>query len=142
MILADLEGTQLFTLRRPFGAVLPKPSFGEAAIARVAATGEPLITPLITGTVTRNYVTQIGVPVRLNGVVRYVLIAAIDPPAWLEFLRRYPVAPDATMGLLDQNGFVIARTLNHERWIGQRPEPELYEKSRAMPEGAYRSVRA
>ena len=68
------------------------------------------------------------------------MIAAIDPPAWLEFLRRYPVAPDATMTLLDQDGIVIARTLNHERWIGKRPAPSLYEKSRAMPEAAFKSI--
>ena len=70
----------------------------------------------------------------------HVLIAAIDPPAWLEFLRRYPMAANATMGLLDQDGFVIARTLNHDRWIGKQPAPSLYEKSRAMPEAVFKSV--
>lgn len=140
VILADMHSEQVLTLRRPFDAELPKAQFGEAAIARVAATGRPIITPLIKSNVTGNYVTEIGVPVRRNGVVTYVLIAAIDPPAWLEFLRRYPVAADATMTLLDQDGIVIARTLNHERSIGKRPAPSLYQPSRAMPEGAYESV--
>jgi signal transduction histidine kinase len=138
VILADLRSDQLLTLRQPFGTALPKASFGEAAIAKVASTGRPLITPLIVGS--QGYVTQIGVPVRRNGVVTHVLIAAIDPPAWLEFLRRYAVAADATMGLLDQDGIVIARTLNHERWIGKRPAPLLYEKARAVSEAAFRSV--
>ena len=140
VILADLGSNQLLTLRQPFGTTLPKATFGEAAAAKVASTGQPLITRLMVGTVTRDYVTQIGVPVRRNGVVTHVLIAAIDPPAWLEFLRRYPVAPDATMTLLDQEGIVIARTLNHERWIGKRPAPLLYEKARAMPEAGFKSI--
>src|SRR5205823_10265994 len=69
-----------------------------------------------------------------------VLIAAIDPPAWLVFLRSYPIAPDATLTLLDQDGVVIARTLNHERWVGGRPATALYERSRVTPEVAYRST--
>jgi signal transduction histidine kinase/CheY-like chemotaxis protein len=140
VILADLHAAQLLNLRQPFGTVLQKTAFGEEGVARVAATGRPLITPLITGNVAGNQVTNIGVPVRRNGVVTHVLIAGIDPPAWLEFLRRYPVAADATMTLLDQNGIVIARTLNHERWIGKQPAPSLYENSRALPEAAYTSV--
>jgi signal transduction histidine kinase len=140
VILADLGSNQLFTLRQPFGSTLPKATFGEAAAAKVASTGRPLITRLMIGAVTQDYVTQIGVPVRRNGVVTHVLIAAIDPPAWLEFLRRYPVAPGATMTLLDQDGIIIARTLNHERWIGKQPAAALYENSRAMPEAAFRSV--
>jgi signal transduction histidine kinase len=138
VILADLRSNQLLTLRQPFGTALPKAAFGEAAIAKVASTGQPLISPLIVGS--QGYVTQIGVPVRRNGLVTHVLIAAIDPPAWHEFLRRYAVAAHATIALLDQDGIVIARTLNHERWIGKRPVPLLYEKARAMPEAAFRTI--
>jgi signal transduction histidine kinase len=137
VILADLHSNQLLTLRLPFGAPLPKAAFGDAAIAQVAATGRPHITSLIRGNVTGTYVTQVGVPVRRNGVVTHVLIAAIDPPAWLAFLRRYPVAADATLTLTDQNGIVIARTLNNDRWIGQPAVSAFLEKLRVMPEGTF-----
>jgi signal transduction histidine kinase/CheY-like chemotaxis protein len=139
VILADTTGAQVFNLRRPFGAPLPRTAFGDAAIARVVATGQPVIAPLIKGAVLAAYTTNVGIPVKRHGIVSHVLIVAIDPPAWLEFLGRYPIAPDATMTLLDQDGVVIARTLNNERWIGQRPAPALYEKSRVSSEGAYRS---
>jgi signal transduction histidine kinase len=137
VILADLHSNQLLTLRLPLGAPLPKAAFGDAAIAQVAATGRPHITPLIRGNVTGTYVTQVGVPVRRNGVVTHVLIAAIDPPAWLAFLRRYPVAADATLTLTDQNGIVIARTLNNDRWIGRPAASAFLEKLRAMREGTF-----
>src|SRR5262249_18103212 len=51
-----------------------------------------------------------------------------------------PVIPGATMTLSDQNGLVIARTLNPDRWVGQRVSPVLYEKSRELPEAAYRNI--
>lgn len=140
VILADISGAQIFNLRRPFGAPLPRTAFGDAAIARIVATGRPVVAPLIKGAVLAAYTTNVGIPVKRQGVVTHILIVAVDPPAWLEFLGRYPITPDATMTLLDQNGVVIARTLNNERWIGQRPAPALYEKSRVSAEGTYRSL--
>jgi hypothetical protein len=41
-----------------------------------------------------------------------MLVAIIESAAWLNFFSSYPIAPNATMTLLDQNGLVIARTLN------------------------------
>lgn len=140
VILADLQSGQLLNLRQPFGTQLPKAAFGAKRIARVAATGLPLITPLIGGTVAGGFVTNIGVPVRRNDVVTHVLIAAIDPPAWLAFLRRNPLAADATLTLVDHDGIVIARTLNHERWIGRPAASTLTERLRVVPEAAFRGT--
>jgi signal transduction histidine kinase/ActR/RegA family two-component response regulator len=140
IILADPAGAQLINLRRPFGAPLPASSIEPAALASVATSGRTVVSALVKGAVTGGYTTAVMVPVRRGGTVPYVLLAAIDVPAWLQFLASYPVARDATMTLLDQNGLVIARTLNHERVVGQRPAPALYESSRRLPESAYRSL--
>ena len=35
------------------------------------------------------------------------------------------------MTLLDQDGRIIARTLNNDRWVGQSATPKLIQKSRA-----------
>jgi signal transduction histidine kinase len=140
IILADTTGAQVVSLRRPFGTPLPAVALGQDDIARIVATRRPVVSGLVAGAMPGGYTTNIGVPVIRQDVVTHVLIAAIAPPTWLEFLGRYPVAPDATMTLLDQDGIVIARTLNNDRWRGQRPAPALYEASRRMAEGAYRSV--
>src|SRR5262249_11550174 len=63
-----------------------------------------------------------------------------DSPIWLRFLSSIPVIAGATMTLSDQNGIVIARTLNPDRWVGQRVSPMLYEKSRELSEAAYRNI--
>jgi signal transduction histidine kinase len=105
----------------------------------VRETRQPAVSALIRAPITGQYVTCVGVPVIQNGVVAYVLFAGIDQPVWLQFLKSSPIAPDATMTLLDQNRIVLARTLNAGQWIGQRPSPGLYEKAGASPEGAYRN---
>jgi signal transduction histidine kinase/CheY-like chemotaxis protein len=141
IIVADAAARQLLNLRVPFGAPLPeKIAFGESAVARVLQTGRPEVSALIRGNAISGFTTNVAVAVYEGAAPKYVLIAAIDPPAWLNFLRSYPVAPDATMTLVDQDGIVIARTLNHERWVGTRPALALYERSRESPEAAYRSI--
>jgi signal transduction histidine kinase/CheY-like chemotaxis protein len=140
IILAEPTGDQLLNLRRPFGTLLPRSGIPPSLLAAVAATDREAVSPLVTGGVTGAYTTAVMVPVRLHGRVPYVLLAAIDVPGWLQFLSSYPVAPDATMTLLDQNGIVIARTLNHDQWVGQRPGPALYVSSRQVAEATYRSA--
>ena len=140
IILAEPTGAQVLNLRKPFGTQLPRSGIPPSLLAAVAATDREAVSPLVTGGVTGAYTTAVMVPVRLHGRVPYVLLAAIDVTGWLQFLSSYPVAPDATMTLLDQQGIVIARTLNHDQAVGQRPAPALYASSRAAVEGAYRNA--
>ena len=139
VLLTDPAGGEVFDVRRPFGAALPHGALGVTA-ARVAVGGRPAVSALLRDPVSGDHVTAVMVPVKRGADVSHVLVAVIEIPAWLRFLSSYPVAADATMTLLDQDGIVIARTLNHERWIGQRPAPALYESSRHRFEHAYRSV--
>ena len=44
------------------------------------------------------------------------------------------------MTLLDQNGIVIARTLNNDQATGHYPAAALLDNSRRTPDGAYRSI--
>ena len=140
IILNDPEtGVQLINLRLPFGTPLGETTVDRETLNRVVRTGKPFIPPLLQGRVSGRYSTAIVVPVRSAGRT-YTLVAIIDPAAWLNFLSSYPIASDATMTLLDQNGLVIARTLNNEKWVGHRVSPGLYEQSRKSPEGAYKNI--
>jgi signal transduction histidine kinase len=139
LVVAAASGTQVLNLLRPLGETLP-PLEDDDTFRRVRETRQPAVSALIRAPITGQYVTCVGVPVIQNGVVAYVLFAGIDQPVWLQFLKSSPIAPGATMTLLDQNRIVLARTLNAEQWIGHRPSPGLYEKAGASPEAAYRSA--
>ena len=136
--LMDVTGVPVFNLRRPFGAPLPVSALDAALLARVATSGRPAVSPLVKGSVTGVY-TAVIVPVTTRGASRLLLVA-IDSVTWFRFLSSIPVISGATMTLLDQNGIVIARTLNPDRWVGQRASPLLYAKSRETPEAAYRNI--
>src|SRR5262249_26295839 len=69
-----------------------------------------------------------------------LLVVIIDSPTWLQFLSSIPVIQGATMTLLDENGIIVARTLNPDRWVGQRVSPALYAKARETNEGAYQNI--
>lgn len=134
------SGRQVINLRRPFGAKLPEMGMAKATLLSLTESGRPFVTSLSKGPVTGEYATRIMVPVKSDGAGPYILVGVIYPASWLKFLSTYPVAPDATMTLLDQDGVIIARTLNNNIWVGKRPSPGLYDKSRKMTEGAYRNV--
>jgi len=106
---------------------------------RVLTGREPALSPLVRAGDGGKYTTEIAVPVVRGDVVTHVLVAGIEPQLWLRFLGKYPPPRDVTMTLLDQNGIIVARTLNNERWIGKRAAPALYESSRERIEGAYRN---
>jgi hypothetical protein len=140
IILNDPErGVQLINLRVPFGTPLGETTLDRETLNRVVKTGKPFIPPLLQCRVSGRYATAIVVPVR-SACRTYTLVGIIKSAAWLNFLSSYPIAPNATMTLLDQNGLVIARSLNNDKWVGHRVSPGLYRESRKSPEGAYKNV--
>ena len=139
LILADaVKARQLINLRRPYGA--PLPLIDKDTVGSVWKSGRPYVPPLLEGPVSGDWATRILVPIKSDGSHQYVLIAVFEKSSWLRFLSSYPLARDATMTLLDQNGIIVARTLNPERWLGKPPAPGLYAESRKAPEGAYIST--
>ena len=140
VILTDTTGTQVINTRRPFGTRLPRTAIGDAIVMRVVTTARPAVSPLVRGALTGQYTTAVVVPVRLDGHVKYLLLASLEPRVWIDLLARYPIVPGATMTLLDQQGLIVARTLNNERWIGKPPSAGLTEQVRRAPEAAYENV--
>ncbi|HZZ91086.1 MAG TPA: ATP-binding protein [Usitatibacter sp.] len=86
------------------------------------------------------YETQLAVPIVRDGELRWILQVTIEQRAWLKFMSQYPVGPGATLTLIDQDGHVIARTLNNDRWVGKLASADLLEHARGSVEGAYRST--
>lgn len=121
------------------GLTATRPTIEPRTLMHIAQTREPSVSPLIR-TDERHFETQVTVPVIHDGVMTGILMVSIDPRAWLKLLGEYPAIPGSTMTLLDQDGAIIARTLNHETWVGTRPNGTLRQTWRETPEGAKRSV--
>ena len=108
-------------------------------LATIRRTLEPAVSNLIATTNPVAYTTYIAVPVVRDNAVRYVLYAGIDHTTWLAFLRTYPIAARATLTLNDRNGLIIARTLNHERWVGKKSGMSFWSRVEGAKEDSFRS---
>jgi signal transduction histidine kinase/ActR/RegA family two-component response regulator len=109
-------------------------------VADVRNRRAPAVTNLLRTQDGSAWLTFIVVPVMRQDAVPAVLYVGIDHSAWLEFLRRYPIAAQATLTLNDRNGLVIARTLNNDRWVGKPASADFLARSRESPEGALRTA--
>jgi hypothetical protein len=138
--LVDPSGRELLNVQRPFDEPLTASVAGSEAFQRAVRTGAPAFSGLVASPLRGVQATLVFVPVVRAGTTRAVLYATLSRTVWLRFLSLYPVAPDATMTMLDQNGIVMARTLNNDQWAGRYPAGALLENSRRTSEGAFRSI--
>jgi PAS domain S-box-containing protein len=139
IILAEASGREIFDVRRPFGSPLREQVDG-ATLQHAIRARRPVVSRLLGGPGPGEFRTFIAVPVGNRQGTQHVLLAEIDAASWLSFLRTYPIAADATMTLLDQDGHIIARTLDHARWVGKPAPSELWERSRESALAAYRTT--
>jgi signal transduction histidine kinase len=140
VILADAAGRRVLDTRPSGDGKMPNLA-NDPTFQAVMRTGKAAVSSLVKAPGTDGgYTTCFAVPVSREGTVRYVLIAEVDQAEWLRFMALYPVTPDATLTLLDQNGIIIARTLNNERWVGRPPAPTLARRTKELPVATYRGL--
>lgn len=136
IVLADSNGKWLLEVGRERDSRVRGAVDGNT-FTRVTATHAPAVSGLVRLPDGR-HLTELAEPVMHQNSLTHVLVAYIDASFWLEFLGKLTLGPGSAMTLLDQDGIVIARTLNHEQRLGKRAVPTLYEKSRESTESAYR----
>jgi signal transduction histidine kinase len=137
MGLAEPDGTVVVHANQP--RLTQDVTIDRDTVTAAASAREPRISNLVAppgGT----YLTFVAVPVIRDGTAVKVVYAGVDHASWLAFLRRYPIAERATLTLNDRNGIIIARTLNDERWVGRPSSPSFLERTRGVPEAAFRNL--
>lgn len=121
--LAAPDSTSLFNTGREFGSILPS-AHETASLADVVRAGAPAIGPLSRG-VRGNLGIAVRVPVLQDGRVRYVLSAIVRPEAILRVVNQQRVPEDWIVSVFDSNNIRVARSRDHERYIGLAPGPTL-----------------
>ena len=135
--LAAADGTVRYRLDRRAGLAAWQPE--PQPIAELVRTGAPYISNLVNvgGGI---HVTYVAVPVVRAGGPHDVLFIGIEHTIWLDFFRRYPIHERATLTLNDRNATIIARTLDNERWAGQRSTAAFWDRTVGRTEGAFANV--
>lgn len=94
--------------------VVSSSAFGLAAELR-----RPVVTDLVLGAVARRPVIGVAMPVEREGQVRFVLAARMEPARLAELIRTPRLTGNAIAAIVDGQGLIVARSREHERFVGQ-----------------------
>lgn len=132
--LTDRSGQQRLNTLQPFGQALPHNGNPEV-VRRVFQTGQAFVSDLYLGPVSRQPVIGIDVPVHSGDEVIYDLSMGFFPDRLGETLKRQKLPAGWVGAILDSQGFVVARTREAERYVGQRAAPALLQAMAGASEG-------
>jgi len=136
IILADADGQQRVNTYRAFGEPLPRRNVPKS-VHRLFETGQPIITDLFQGAITKRFMIGLDVPVMRDGRVIYDLSMTF-PAAKLGDILLHERLPLAWLGVvIDRNGVVAARTLNPNRFVGQSVRPVFRQWLSLRNEGVF-----
>ncbi|HEX2552269.1 MAG TPA: PAS domain S-box protein [Microvirga sp.] len=122
----DRDGRQIVNTSRPFGTPLPVATDPVllGADRQVFETRQPVVSDLYVGTTTRLHLVLIDGPVFRDGAVAYALSIALDPVRLAEILAA-TAPPDWTVAIIDRRDRIVARSRQHERFIGSEATADL-----------------
>jgi PAS domain S-box-containing protein len=134
IVLSDSSGQQVINLMRPYGSPLP-PHGSQEVLQRVFETRKPVISDLFQGSVSREPLVSIAVPVVREGKVLYGLSLGIDPKHLSELLRQQRLPAEWVISIMDSSGTIVARDRAGEAYIGRKATPALLERLQVAQEG-------
>lgn len=123
LIVTD-ETRQLMNAMRPEDEPLPDLIQPET-VARTFGTAEPVIGQVRFSEVLGRHVFAVQVPYQPRGAVRHVLAAVIRPDSLLPVLQSEAMVQNGVIVVLDDANHVVARSRNHEQYVGRSPSREL-----------------
>ncbi len=123
--LADLDGRQLLNSNVAAGEPLPL-RVNRASIEEVFRTGRPAYSSLFFGSVMRERIITVSVPVVVDGAVAHELSFNLPLALFQDLIQRQSPSDEWTMSIFDAMGVNFARVPNPEQTIGQRASPTLY----------------
>lgn len=134
IVLSDRDGRQVLNTLRPLGESMVDPTSRER-LRRVFESGKPAVSDLFIGGVLRIPLVSVQVPVVRNGEVAYVLSMAFLPDRIGKVLDELRLPDEYVMGIIDNQGVIIARTRDPQRFVGQRAAPALIQRLHEVDEG-------
>lgn len=119
-VLMDLSGKQLINTRLPFGTILPVTQRNGSTFPRtVAQSRVPHVSDLFEGTVSREALVSVSVPVFRGDEVTYVLVMSLEPGQLLPVFRQAQLPGGWSAAISDGSNRVLARSKLHEQFVGK-----------------------
>ena len=113
VILSDLSTQMLLNTSGPFGEALPKlpRPRSHAAVPTVLKTGKPAVGDMFIGTVIKEPLIAIAVPVKRDEKIRFILLSVIESRQFQKPLDEVSLPTGWSLAVLDGKDEVIAAPL-------------------------------
>jgi diguanylate cyclase (GGDEF)-like protein len=138
-ILTDRNGHQKVNTLIPFGRPLPTTGT-PPALADVFVKQRTVLTDLFVGPVVQRHALAMGVPVIWEDEVVFSLNIGLEPLRISQLLQVPSLPSGWLIAVLDRSGTIVARTREHDTFVGQKTVPELYNAIRSAPSGILRAL--
>jgi signal transduction histidine kinase len=141
IILSDLAGQQIVNTRLPFGVKLPVNLAIEREYRAAHGNEGTYISDLYMAPITHSgYNFAVEVPVRHDGRIVYLLSLTASSGQMQKVLSEGRLPPGWLATLIDRNGVVAARSMEHEKFAGSRVGRDLLDKVSASAQGVHEGV--
>ena len=138
LVLLDSSGRQLVNTFVPFGQAPPFTG-DQATLQRMISSPHPVVSDLFESLVVKDLVFNISIPVIRDGAVRYIMSLGLVPADILRILRGQQLDPTWVSSVWDKNDTVIARSREHERYLGTKL-PQNFRLKRPSGTTVFRTV--
>jgi len=128
----DRDGRVLLSAALAFGE--PLPPFVHPHIEAVFRTGEPMLSDVYRSRRSGEAAIAVSVPVRQDGIVRWVLTARLDPDVLASFVAQQWLRTGTLASVLDRRQQLVARSRDARRHFGQSATPDLVAALASEPE--------
>ncbi len=139
IVVADRDGRLVFDTRTAPGTALPVRT-ARVGTGEVFKTRRPAYSPLFAGSISKDLIITITVPVFRNGEVVYDLSFNPSVAEFQRIIERQRPNEHWTFSFFDQNGVNFARVPNPEKTIGQSASPTLFAEMFKVPEAKVQTV--
>jgi signal transduction histidine kinase/ActR/RegA family two-component response regulator/HPt (histidine-containing phosphotransfer) domain-containing protein len=135
VVLSDRDGRQLVNTLRPLGEALPRHG-NPAQLRRVFETGSTVVSDVYLGGVAQRPVVSVDVPAARGGQVVFDVSIGLFPDDFRAILDAQKLPPGWVAAVLDSQGVIVARTVQQDRFVGQKGSPTLLAHLLDASEGA------
>jgi PAS domain S-box-containing protein len=137
VVLLSEQGQVVNTLS-PAGAAPPRRMAPQMQLP--LQTGQPAVSGVFNTPLRGRPAVAIGVPAFGADNTRYAVLVLLEAAQLREVLVRQKLPPGWLATLLDAEGNIIARTQDHDRFVGQRAREELLGRIRLQAESTLEST--
>lgn len=135
LVLIDADGRQILNTSVPYGTE-PRATGDLQTYERALQGGQPIVSDLFVGVVSRQPVFNVALPVRREGHLRWLLRLALVPEDLRLLLASQALPSRWTAMIWDGKGNVMASSADHARLVGT-PAPAAFG---GLPGGQVRRV--